>query len=161
VVREVSTDEVMAEIGGRLRERLRERLHALDADAALADSKLLEEVERLLRSAVESADARALVMPDLLGDPDTWRLDTALSHRSHRSPALASAVVFFRRRVMMPLMRWLFEYGRDNFERQRRVNDVLFACVQELAGETARLRREVRHLSTAMAPPEPTVANRR
>jgi hypothetical protein len=43
----------------------------------------------------------------------------------------------------MPVLRWLFEYSRDNFERQRRVNQVLFACVQELALETARLRREL------------------
>ena len=43
----------------------------------------------------------------------------------------------------MPAFRWLFEYSRDNFERQRRVNRVLFACVQELALETARLRQEL------------------
>jgi hypothetical protein len=33
--------------------------------------------------------------------------------------------------------------ARDNFERQRRVNQVLFAVVQELAIETARLRQEL------------------
>jgi hypothetical protein len=44
----------------------------------------------------------------------------------------------------MPVFRWLFEYSRDNFERQRRVNQVLFACVQELAVENARLRQEMR-----------------
>jgi hypothetical protein len=43
----------------------------------------------------------------------------------------------------MPALRWFFEYSRDNFERQRRVNQVLFACVQELAAETARLRRDL------------------
>jgi hypothetical protein len=43
----------------------------------------------------------------------------------------------------MPVLRWLFEYSRDNFERQRRVNQVLFACVQQLSLETARLRREL------------------
>ena len=42
----------------------------------------------------------------------------------------------------MPAFRWLFEYSRDNFERQRRVNRVLFACVQELAIETARSAQE-------------------
>ena len=47
----------------------------------------------------------------------------------------------------MPLVRWLFEYSRDNFERQQRVNHVLFACVQELAIENARLRRDVQSLS--------------
>ncbi len=45
--------------------------------------------------------------------------------------------------MILPLVRWLFEYNRDNFERQRRVNAVLFACVQELAAESARLRQEL------------------
>jgi hypothetical protein len=48
-----------------------------------------------------------------------------------------------KRRVVLPVVRWLFEYTRDNFERQRRVNAVLFACVQELATETAKLRQEL------------------
>jgi hypothetical protein len=52
-------------------------------------------------------------------------------------------VQFVKQRLLMPVLRWLFEYSRDNFERQRRVNQVLFACVQELALETARLRREL------------------
>jgi hypothetical protein len=47
----------------------------------------------------------------------------------------------------MPVFRWLFEYSRDNFERQRQMNHVLAACVQELAIETARLRQDVRRLS--------------
>ena len=47
----------------------------------------------------------------------------------------------------MPLLRWFYEFNRDNFERQRRINQVLFACVQELAIETTRLRRELRELS--------------
>jgi hypothetical protein len=63
--------------------------------------------------------------------------------RPHCPQASASVVQFVKRRLLMPMLRWLFEYSRDNFERQRRVNDVLFACVQELAIENARLRRDV------------------
>lgn len=47
----------------------------------------------------------------------------------------------------MPVLRWFYEFTRDNFERQRRINQVLFACVQELAIETARLRQEMRAAS--------------
>jgi hypothetical protein len=47
----------------------------------------------------------------------------------------------------MPLLRWFYEFSRDNFERQRRVNQVLFACVQELAIEVAKQRRELQALS--------------
>ena len=60
---------------------------------------------------------------------------------------MASLFIFVKQRVLMPMLRWLFEYSRDNFERQRRVNDVLFACVQELAIENARLRRDVKELA--------------
>jgi hypothetical protein len=60
---------------------------------------------------------------------------------------VASLFIFVKQRVLMPMLRWLFEYSRDNFERQRRVNDVVFACVQELAVENARLRRDLKELA--------------
>jgi hypothetical protein len=66
-----------------------------------------------------------------------------MRYQSHRASGPASIVIFLKRRILMPALRWLFEYSRDNFERQRRVNRVLFACVQELAVETARLRQEL------------------
>jgi hypothetical protein len=66
---------------------------------------------------------------------------------SHRNAPAAAVILFIKRRLVMPLVRWLFEYSRDNFERQQRVNHTLFACVQELATENARLRREVQALS--------------
>ena len=69
-----------------------------------------------------------------------------MRYESHRSAGVASIFIFVKRRVMMPLLRWLFEYDRDNFERQQRVI-VLFACVQELAIENARLRRDLQSLS--------------
>jgi hypothetical protein len=72
-----------------------------------------------------------------------------MRYQSHRASGIASVFIFVKRRLLMPMMRWLFEYSRDNFERQRRVNDVLFACVQELAIENARLRRDVKALSDA------------
>ncbi|MET0211662.1 MAG: hypothetical protein ABW292_01610, partial [Vicinamibacterales bacterium] len=130
----------------RVRERIREELLRHGASAAFDDAALFAEVEALMRGAVDGASPRALLMPELLGDPDTWRLDTAMRYRSHRGRA-GAAIIFVKRRLLMPVVRWLFEYSRDNFERQRRMNEVLCACVQELAIETARLRREVRRLS--------------
>jgi hypothetical protein len=139
---DVSVDAVMADVQGRVRERLRQHLVRHGA-AAFEDPILFEEVERLLRASVDAGDSRALVLPELLGEPATWRLDTAMRYGSHRPNAAAAAVLFVKRRLLMPVLRWLFEYSRDNFERQRRVNQVLFACVQELALETARLRHEL------------------
>ncbi len=141
----------MAALRGRLRERLREQLLRHGASRAFEDATLFAEVEHLLRSAADTEAPGALVLPELLGEPDTWRLETAMRYQSHRSGGAASAILFLKRRMLMPVLRWLFEYSRDNFERQRRVNQVLFACVQELAIETTRLRAELRRADVRSA----------
>jgi hypothetical protein len=139
---DVSVDAVMADVQGRVRERL--RLHLVrHGAAAFEDPALFADVERLLHTSVDTGDSNALVLPELLGEPASWRLETAMRYGSHRDQASASVITFVKRRLLMPVLRWLFEYSRDNFERQRRVNQVLFACVQELALETARLRQEL------------------
>jgi hypothetical protein len=142
---DVSTEAVMSELQARVRERLRRQLLDHGASPAFADPALFADVERLLQSATAAGDSSALLLPELLGDPDTWRLRTAMRYESHRAGAAGAAMLFVKRRLLMPVFRWLFEYSRDNFERQRRVNQVLFACVQELAVETARLRQELRN----------------
>jgi len=146
----------MTELRGRVRERLRTQILARGASPDLADPAVCEEVDALLRRAAEGDDPARLILPELLGDPATWRLNTAMHYQSHRAAGAASVVLFMKRRVLMPILRWLFEYSRDNFERQRRVNYVLFACVQELALENARLRADVRRLGVDVAgPPRP------
>ena len=140
---DVSVDAVMTDVLGRGREQLRERLLRHGASKAFDDPGLFAEVERLLHSSTTTGDSGALLLPELLGDPSSWRLDTAMRYQSHRGSGAGSLIVAVKRRVVMPIVRWLFEYSRDNFERQRRVNQVLFACVQELALETALLRREL------------------
>jgi hypothetical protein len=140
---DLSVDAVMAELHERVRGRLRERLLSHGASRDFEDPAFFADVERVFQSAISTGDAQTLILPELLGDRDTWRLQTAMRYQSHRTSGVASLFIFVKRRMMMPVLRWLFEYSRDNFERQRRVNDVLFACVQELAIENARLRRDV------------------
>ncbi len=145
---DVSVDAVMAELHERVRGRLRERLLSHGAPREFEDPAFFAEVERILQSAISTGDAeRTLILHELLGDRETWRLHTAMRYQSHRAPGVASAFIFVKQRVLMPMLRWLFEYSRDNFERQRRVNDVLFACVQQLAIENARLRRDLQALA--------------
>jgi hypothetical protein len=151
--RRVEVDAVMAELHGRVRERLRSQLIESGGPHAFDDAALFGEVEAVLRAAASTPDAARLILPELLGEPDTWRLTTTMRYQSHRGRGTASLFTFVKRRVLMPLLRWLYEYSRDNFERQRRTNHVLFACVQELAVETALLRRELRRLSPAAADP--------
>jgi hypothetical protein len=149
---EVSVDAVTADLRERVRARLRERLLMHGGSRAFDDPQLFADVERLLQTGIALGDGGAVLLPDLLGDPETWRLQTTLHYQSHRPAGAAGIVLFVKRRLVMPLMRWLFEYSRDNFERQRRVNQILFACIQELAIENAALRQQVRSESPAAAP---------
>lgn len=143
----------MNELHGRVRERLRTQIVESGGSPAFDDPALFADVESVLTAAAATSDSTRLLLPELLGDPDTWRLSTVMRYQSHRDAGTASVLMFVKRRVLMPVFRWLFEYSRDNFERQRRVNHVLFACLQELALETAQLRREVRRLSDREAAP--------
>ena len=133
----------MRDLNGRVRERLRSDLLRHGASPAFTDPALFADVERILHTGVDLGASNALLLPELLGDTKTWRLETALHLDSHRGTAAGGVILFCKRRIILPLVRWLFEYNRDNFGRQRRVNAVLFACVQELAVESARLRQEL------------------
>lgn len=137
----------MAELQHRVRERLRRQLADQGRGRAFDDPTLFAHVDSLLRAAASTPETTRLLLPELIGEPDMWRLTTKLRYQSHRGRVSAGLIMFIKRRLMMPLLRWFYEYSRDNFERQRRVNHVLFACVQELALETALLRRELDRLS--------------
>ena len=136
----------MAELQGRVRERVRAELVRHGASAALEDPALFADIDTILRAAIERSQPAALLLPELLGDPSTWRLDTAIKYQTHRGAA-GAPIIFVKQRLLMPVLRWFYEFNRDNFERQRRVNQVLFACVQELAIELAKQRRELQALS--------------
>ena len=143
----VPVDAVMTELHGRVRERLRAQVLASGGSSDFEDPALFADVEALLHAAAGTPESAKLILPELLGEPDTWRLTTSMRYQSHRARGPASVLIFLKRHILMPVFRWLYEYSRDNFERQRRTNQVLFACVQELALETALLRREIRRLS--------------
>jgi hypothetical protein len=142
----VPVDAVMAELQDRVRARLREELLQHGASPALEDPQVFADVERVLRQAVTRTGVRALLLPEFLGDPGGWRIEPALSYPSHRTALAASVIRGIKQRVLMPALRWLFEYSHDNFVRQQRVNHVLFACVQELAIQNAELRRDLQNL---------------
>ena len=68
----------------------------------------------------------------------TGRTSLCSSHR-----VLGPITLLVKRRLLLPLTRWLLEYARENFRRQQQVNRILFACIEELAAENARLRSEL------------------
>jgi len=130
----------MADVRARVRERLQADLPSPAGEGGSPDAAVLTDVEALLRRACDRAGSGRLLLQEFLGRPDAWRLQRALVVQTHRPGLTGRLLVGIKRSVLLPLLRWLFEYSRDNFERQQRVNEVLFACVQELATENARLR---------------------
>ena len=149
---DVSTDAVAAAIQARVREDVRRSLLRHGAAPAIASPEIYAELDALLRRAIDRSRPPALLLPELLGDPGLWAIDPAIDIRSHRGGA-GRIIVFVKRRLIMPLVRFLFDYARENFERQQQLNLILFACVQELAIENAALRVDRRGGSTDAAVP--------
>ena len=135
----VRVDSVMSGIEASVREELRRRLIARGGAAGFSDAAIFEHVSAVLSRAVERRERDALLVPELLSDEDAWKPAAELRITSHR-PVIGPAIVFVKRKLVLPLVRWLFEYTDDNFHRQEYVNAIVLACIEELAIENARLR---------------------
>ena len=110
----IDVSQLMADIRMRANAELRERAFDRGNTPEFSDAELFDLVERVLRGAVDDADRKVLPF-----------------------------IVFVKRRLLQPLTQWLYEYSMDNFRRQTQINRILFATVQALAIETARLRLEL------------------
>ena len=135
-------EKIEADVQLKVRKRLIER-----GTAAYQDEQLFERVRVLLQRAADGRDRTALMLPAILSDEDDWALDTSLRLSSHRLAA-GRAILFVKRQILLPLTRWLFEYSQENFRRQQRVNLILMTCVEELAIDNARLRRDLDALAS-------------
>ncbi len=133
---------LMREIEEDVRRDRRQQLVAHGGPPEYNDPEVYATVDGILRRAVEAIDRSASLFPDLLEDKGQFRLETTLRFSSHR-PISGPFVLFVKRRLLMPALRWLYEYSLENFRRQQRVNQLLFSCVEELAIENARLRKMV------------------
>jgi len=138
----VRTKLVMDRIEGDVREAVRRRLFEHGGAAEYGDPAVFEHVWSLLGRAAGSRNLDFLLLPELLDDNRDWDLKPQLSLSSHR-PVLGPVILLVKRRLLLPLSRWLLEYARENFRRQQQVNRLLFACIEELAVENARLRNEL------------------
>jgi hypothetical protein len=137
-------EPLMRQIEDRVRDEVRRQLLARGGAPDYQDPEVFRSVDRLLRRAAERPDSHAL-LPEFLGPESDWRLQTHLKFSSHRTLA-APLVLFVKQRILLPLTRWLYEYAAGNFRRQERVNRMLMACIEELAIENARLRRDLTRL---------------
>jgi hypothetical protein len=152
------TDDVMTDIQARVRAQLRARLKASGA-AEFSDDQLFTDVDAIFRQALANDDQGALILPALL--PEDWHPELSLRLSSHRG-GLGAVIVFIKRRLLLPITRWLFEYTLENFRRQHRTNLALMACLQTLAIENVRLRRELEgRAGAADAPAAPAAVGER
>jgi hypothetical protein len=131
----------MSEIRDRLKADLHGRLVARGAADDFADRAVFDDVDALFRRALSLQDWHALLLPELLAEP--WRPELSLRLTSHRGGLAAAVLVFIKRRLLLPLTRWLYEYSHENFRRQERLNHALLASLQSLAAEHARLKRRL------------------
>ena len=100
---------------------------------------------------MDGRDLDATLLPELVDGDVDWRLQTHLNLTTHRPAATGRLILFAKKKLLLPLTRWLFEYSQENFRRQDRLNRILFACIEELALENARLRRSIETASSASA----------
>jgi hypothetical protein len=139
----VAVDRVMETIEDDVRRVRRQRLLARGGAHAYRDPAIYEAVDRALQRAVEArTDGTLLLLPELLGSDAESDLKTHLDITSHRG-SIGSLIVFAKRRILLPLTRWLYEYSLENFRRQQAINRLLYACIEELAIENATLRAQV------------------
>lgn len=136
----VEVERVMRRVEDDVRHMRRKRLLARGGAAEYRDPSIYAGVDEILRRAIDARDHDALLLPDFLDSDADWNLSLHLKYASHR-PAVGGLLITIKRRVLLPLMRWLYEYSLENFRKQRRINQVLFACIEELAIENAWLRQ--------------------
>ena len=140
----VSTEAVMEEIRGRIRDDLHARLIGHGARDDFAERAVFDEVDRVFAQALAHDDPRALLLPARLEEP--WRPTLSLDFPGHRGRLAAGAIRFAKSRLVLPVVRWLFEYAQENFRRQHHLNVVLMATVQTLAADQARLKARLAEL---------------
>ena len=139
----VRVDQVMGDIERDVRERLRRHLLKAGGVADYEDREIFDAVHRLLARAVDDRDLNATLLAELVDGDVDWRLRTHLNLTTHRPAAAGRMMLFAKKKVLLPLTRWLFEYSQENFRRQDHLNRLLFACIEELALENGRLRRQI------------------
>lgn len=139
----------MAEVRARVRAEVRTRL-ARSGVREFEDQAVFLAAEQLLERAIQQRDRQLLLLPELMDDEDDWRVNPSLRLSSHR-PMAGGAIVWLKQRLLLPLTRWLYDYSRENFARQERLNFVLMACLQQLAIENARLVARLDALDAARA----------
>ena len=112
----------------------------------LSDIKVnpLESARAQLEAALETTSAYRPLLSELIDERD-WKIRPAIRFRSHR-PVVGNLLIFLKRRIVLPVVYWLYEYCSENFRAQRRINAGLMTLTETLAQENARLRLDVEEI---------------
>ena len=137
---QVDVSRVMTDVRMRASAELRERAFDRGNTPEFSDAELFDIVEQLLRTAVDDSDRKVLLLPEIIAGNKDLTLEPAARLTSHR-PLMGPLIVFVKRRLLQPLTQWLYEYSMDNFRRQAQINRIMFAAIQALAIENAKLRK--------------------
>jgi hypothetical protein len=139
----IDVTRLMTDIRRRANEELRERAFDRGNTPEFGDAELFDLVEHILRGAVDDADRnKVLLLAEIIAGNKELTLEPSARLTSHR-PVVGPLIVFVKRRLLQPMTQWLYEYSMDNFRRQAQINRILFAALQALAIESARLRMEL------------------
>lgn len=149
----IDVSRVMADIRIRTSAELRQRAFDRGNTPEFSDAELFDLVERVLRGAVDDSDRKVLLLSEIISGDKDLTLEPSARLTSHR-PVVGPLIVFVKRRLLQPLTQWLYEYSMDNFRRQAQINRILFAALQALAIETARLRLELDRKRGTGRPPD-------
>ena len=144
----------MRDIEADVRQMRRSRVLARGGADDYCDEAVYAGVDQVLRRAIDARDHDALLLPDFLSGEADWDLSLHLKYASHR-PAVGGLLIAVKRKVLLPLMRWLYEFSLENFRKQRRINTIMFACLEELAIENARLRQALEASCVRVEPASP------
>ena len=137
---QIDVTRVMAEVRARASADLRSRAYDGGKTPEFSDAELYDIVERILREAVDDAGNKVLLLPEIIAGRPDLTLEPVARLSSHR-PVIGPLILFVKRRLLQPLSQWLYEYSMDNFQRQAQINAVMFAALQALAIENAKLRK--------------------
>lgn len=150
----VAVDDLMRDIEADVRQMRRRRVLARGGADDYRDEAVYAGVDQVLRRAIDARDHEALLLPDFLSGEADWDLSLHLKYASHR-PTVGGLLITVKRKVLLPLMRWLYEFSLENFRKQRRINTIMFACLEELAIENARLRQALEASGVRVEPASP------
>ena len=132
-------DRLMREIEDDVRRARRKRLLARGGAAEYRDPAIYEAVDVVLRRALEARDHDALLLPDFLSSEPDWQLTTHLRFSSHR-PVIGPMLIFVKRRIAAADHPLAVRIQPRELPAAAGLNTMLFACIEELAIENAKLQ---------------------